>query len=113
LRVCQVITFLFGVSQVTLGDEFATPDVEFFENRIRPLLVLNCHACHSSRDRMKSGLALDSRAGLIKGGTRGPAVDFANPKASLLLKALSYKDPELAMPPVARLRNRAYEDFEE
>ena len=113
LRVCRITIFLLGLPQATLGDQFSTPNVEFFESRIRPHLVLHCHACHSSRDRMKSGLALDSRAAVLKGGSRGTVVDLANPKASILLKALSYRDPELKMPPAGRLGNRTYEDFVE
>src|SRR6266702_4240845 len=48
---------------------------EFFEKRVRPVLVEHCYACHSAQAKEpKSGLRLDSRAALVKGGARGPAV---------------------------------------
>jgi hypothetical protein len=46
-----------------------------FETKIRPVLAAKCYACHSSK--LKSpmgGLVLDTKAGLAKGGTSGPAV---------------------------------------
>ena len=48
--------------------------LEFFEKRIRPLLVEHCFACHGTGKKHKANLLLDSRAGLLKGGDTGPAV---------------------------------------
>src|SRR5262249_7191580 len=43
--------------------------VEFFEAKVRPVLVQHCHACHAAHaGKTKGGLALDSRDGLAKGG---------------------------------------------
>ncbi len=73
---------------------------EFFENRVRPLLVERCFDCHSqAADELKGGLRLDSRAALLKGGDSGPIVDEAAPENSLLVKALWGADPDLKMPP--------------
>ena len=45
---------------------------EFFEKRVRPLLVQHCYECHSAEAKeLKGGLLLDSRAGVIKGGAHG------------------------------------------
>ncbi len=49
------------------------------------------------------GLRLDTREGLFKGGTRGAAVVAGDPERSLLMRAISHQDPELQMPPTARL----------
>jgi DNA-binding GntR family transcriptional regulator/cytochrome c553 len=70
----------------------------FFESKIRPILVEHCYDCHSG-DKTKGGLALDSKAGWQKGGENGPAIVPGKPEESLLVKAVQYEDPDLAMPP--------------
>jgi mono/diheme cytochrome c family protein len=71
---------------------------DFFEARIRPVLVEHCQSCHGP-EKQKAELRLDSRAFLLKGGESGPALVPGNPESSLLLKAVSHADPDLAMPP--------------
>ena len=45
-------------------------DIDFFETKIRPVLVDHCYACHSGgAKKTEGGLRLDNRAGLFKGGT--------------------------------------------
>lgn len=72
--------------------------VEFFESRIRPLLIEHCHDCHAVDSKTQGGLALDSRTALLQGGDSGPAVVPGKPDDSLLLKAVRHLDPELKMP---------------
>ncbi|WP_390884437.1 c-type cytochrome domain-containing protein [Humisphaera borealis] len=49
----------------------AGKSLEFFENKIRPVLVEHCYQCHSAQsEKLKAGLHLDSRDGLMKGATR-------------------------------------------
>jgi cytochrome c553 len=73
---------------------------QFFENKIRPLLSAECYQCHSHQaERVKGGLYLDSREGVLKGGKTGPAIVPGHPEKSLLIRAVSYKDPDLEMPP--------------
>src|SRR5580692_1996992 len=72
---------------------------EFFEARIRPLLVNNCYSCHT-RSKL-GGLRLDSRASLIEGGKSGPAIVPGQPADSLLIKAVNQIDPKLKMPMAA------------
>jgi hypothetical protein len=76
---------------------------DFFESRVRPLLVENCHRCHSTATKQRGNLLLDSRAGLLKGGDNGPAVVPGHPERSLLIKAVGYADADLRMPPKGRL----------
>jgi hypothetical protein len=79
-------------------------DREFFETKIRPLLADNCFTCHAAANKTaQGGLQLDSRARLLKGGSRGAAVVPGKPEASLLLRAVSHNDPKLQMPPNNRL----------
>ncbi len=80
-------------------------DRDFFESRVRPILVERCHACQSARaEKLKGGLRLDSRTGLLKGGNSGkPAVVPGDPAKSPLVTAIRWKDEDLRMPPKARL----------
>src|SRR5205085_2936922 len=74
--------------------------LDFFESKIRPVLVKHCYACHSAAaGKTESGLALDTRERIRAGGDRGPAVVLRDPKASLLLAAVSHADADLKMPP--------------
>ena len=83
----------------------AAPEgIEFFENHIRPVLVKNCYKCHSQKaGKAKGELQLDTQAGLLKGGEVGPAIVPGNPKASLLIQAVSYDNGDLQMPPKTKL----------
>ncbi|MFG0316098.1 MAG: PSD1 and planctomycete cytochrome C domain-containing protein, partial [Planctomycetota bacterium JB042] len=72
--------------------------VAWFERDIRPLLAERCTKCHGER-RQRSGLRLDSRAAILAGGERGPAVVPGDPDASLLVRAVRRLDEDLAMPP--------------
>ncbi len=77
--------------------------VEFFETKIRPVLVDRCYSCHTNGIKTKGGLAVDSRHGLLKGGDSGPALVPGQPEKSLILKAIKYKDDDLKMPPKEQL----------
>jgi hypothetical protein len=78
----------------------AQADLDFFEVRIRPVLVENCYDCHSrTADKVKGGLLLDTREGLLHGGNSGPAVVPGNPDASPLIEAVRYTNEDLQMPP--------------
>jgi hypothetical protein len=78
-------------------------DLEFFETRIRPILVERCYECHSAGGKRKGGLRLDSRDGTLKGGQRGPAILPGKPEGSLLIRAVRHQDDDLKMPPRQRL----------
>lgn len=77
-----------------------TANIEFFEKKIRPVLVEHCYKCHShDAEKVKGGLLLDTRDGLLKGGDSGPAIVPGDPEKSLLIKAVRYTDENLQMPP--------------
>ncbi len=91
----------------------AAADLEFFEQRIRPVLVARCHGCHSAKVAApKGGLRLDSRAAIVSGGDSGPAIDTKQPAASLLLDAIRYSGAVAEMPPDGRLSAAVVADFE-
>src|SRR5580700_7092239 len=79
-------------------------DAEYFETAVRPLLADQCFTCHSQKaGKTKGGLRADSRQTLLAGGETGPALVPGHPEASLMIKAVSYQDPDLQMPPKKRL----------
>ena len=75
----------------------AAAEVEFFEKHIRPLLVERCHRCHGDLLDPEGGLALTSRAAILRGGISGPAAIAGDPDSSLLIRAVRHD--ELEMPP--------------
>ncbi len=70
-----------------------------FENEILPILEDNCVFCHGE-DEQESGLRLDRRVGMLKGGDSGlPAVVPGDIQKSYLLEVINHVDPDMAMPP--------------
>ena len=88
--------------------------LDFFETKVRPVLAEHCFGCHSARaDKLKGGLLLDSREGLLKGGDSGGAVVPGEPEKSRLIEAVGYGDQETAMPPKGRLPDGVVKDLEQ
>jgi mono/diheme cytochrome c family protein len=85
---------------VTTSPAISSQDLQFFESKIRPVLADRCYKCHSrDADKIKGGLMLDTREGMIHGGDTGPALTPGKPEDSLIVDAISYKDADLQMPP--------------
>jgi hypothetical protein len=75
-------------------------DTAFFKSKVEPILSERCYKCHSNAEgKTKGGLALDTRAGMMKGGDDGKIIDTANMSKSMLLTRLLSKDKEEKMPP--------------
>ncbi|MCI0455844.1 MAG: DUF1549 domain-containing protein, partial [Gemmataceae bacterium] len=94
------------------ADKAATSDqVRFFETHVRPVLAEYCFGCHGP-EKPKSGLRLDSRAGLLQGGASGePAIVPGQPEKSRLLQAVGGQDAHLKMPPKGQLAQRQVVDL--
>jgi hypothetical protein len=73
-------------------------DAGFFENKVRPILVNNCYACHSADTKPAGGLRVDDRNGLLRGGETGPAVVPGEPAKSLMLDRVRHENPRRRMP---------------
>jgi hypothetical protein len=87
--------------------------VDFFERKIRPILVKHCYSCHSKQaNKQRGGLMLDSRDGLLEGGDGGPAIVPGKPADSLLIKAVRHTSPKLKMPRDGKLPPDAILDLE-
>lgn len=80
----------------------------FFEAQVRPLLARKCLDCHGE-NKQESGLRLDSRLAILRGGESGQgAVLPDDPGRSPLLKAVR-REGGLQMPPSERDRLTAEE----
>ncbi|MFK7820219.1 MAG: PSD1 and planctomycete cytochrome C domain-containing protein, partial [Planctomycetaceae bacterium] len=100
--ICCVLSFV----STTRADE--KPD--FFEKKIRPVLVEHCYQCHSADSKsLKGGLRLDTAELTRAGGQSGPGVVPRKPGESLLLSALEYDSFE--MPPSGKLSKDVIDDF--
>lgn len=110
---CLACLGLSAIVPITLlADEVvASPaDIEFFEQKIRPVLVQHCYECHASDSKsVKGGLLLDTREATLKGGDSGPAIVPKNVNESLLISAL--RQNGLEMPPKGPLPAEIIADF--
>jgi cytochrome c553 len=87
--------------------------LEFFESKVRPVLVQHCYQCHSAKaEKLKGGLRVDGRAALLTGGDSGPAVVPGDAAKSRLVESIRYADEESAMPPKGKLPDAAIKDLE-
>ena len=74
------------------AEQVSTPtaaQLEFFEKEVRPVLADSCYKCHGPK-KQKSGLRLDSRELILKGGEVGPVVVIGKPEASRLILAINH-----------------------
>lgn len=93
---------VFGLASGAWAEEAPTPEqLEFFEKRVRPVLVEHCQKCHGSQVQ-KGGLRVDSRAALLAGGESGPAVVPGRPDEGFLVGAVEYGEV-FQMPPTGKL----------
>ena len=91
-----------ALAMLWAGNARAEKGEEFFEKKVRPILVKHCYECHASDAKeLKGGLALDSKAGWEKGGDSGPAVKPGDVDGSLLIESIRYDG--LEMPPKGKL----------
>ena len=74
----------------------APADIEFFETRVRPVLATNCYGCHGP-EKQSNSLRLDSRAGMMQGGKRGPALVSGKPEDSLLIQAVRHEGVQMPL----------------
>jgi hypothetical protein len=76
----------------------------FFDRQVRPILQEHCFKCHGDEPaKLKGGLWLKSRDGVLRGGELGPVIDLNEPEKSLLVKAIGYENEDLQMPPKGKL----------
>jgi hypothetical protein len=104
----SVVICIMPIAPTTVWSEdakTAKPNAEqldFFESKIRPLLINHCYECHGE-DEQESELRVDTLAGMLQGGLAGPSVVPGKPTSSLLVTAVRYQDNDLKMPPDKKL----------
>jgi cytochrome c553 len=86
------------IAGAALAGEADSPQVAFFEKKVRPILVSHCYNCHSADTKPAGGLRVDDRNGLLTGGNSGPAIIPGEPEKSLILERIRHKDPKKRMP---------------
>ncbi|QDU27321.1 Planctomycete cytochrome C [Anatilimnocola aggregata] len=109
-RTCRLPLFVLVALLLSLTIEglasAADPEpaaLEFFEKKVRPVLINRCYECHSSKNKEpKGGLRADSLAALLKGGETGPGVVPGKTKESLIIDAVNYGEL-YQMPPKGKL----------
>lgn len=70
-----------------------------FERDVQPIFRKHCLQCHGP-EKQESGLRLDRRAVLLRGGDiGGPAIVPGKASASFLIHVVAGKNPDLKMPP--------------
>lgn len=113
-KLLTAVSLLTGVSTWAAENtvKFDPAKVEFFEKKIRPMLVENCINCHSAENGGKGNLRVDDRNGIIEGGGRGAAIVPGHPEQSLLIKAVKHQGG-LEMPPKKQLTDEQIADLEQ
>ena len=108
LAVCCSVILLVPSAQAV---ESESSKIEFFERKIRPVLVKHCYECHSSdADLIQGGLRVDDAGAMKRGGDSGAVVSPGEPDSSLIVAALRYDGME--MPPDQPLPEKVIRDFE-
>src|SRR5688500_5010377 len=116
LRLLSISSIFLAVASVSFTSAAESTDadgIEFFEKKIRPVLVEHCYKCHSSQAKTLEGnFSLESREAILRGGEQGPAIVPGDPEKSALIRALRYEDEALQMPPDKKLPEQVIADFE-
>ncbi|MBI2806234.1 MAG: DUF1549 domain-containing protein [Planctomycetes bacterium] len=99
VRLVLLATSILGLPLCARAQEKkpSAAAVQFFETKVRPVLVANCFECHSGK-RHRGGLSLETLSALLEGGDTGPAIVPGHPEKSLLVKAI-LQEGKLKMPP--------------
>lgn len=115
-----IVVFALALGRTLAAESIPGPtpappeSLAFFESKIRPVLAAHCYQCHSAdalrAGKLKAGLLVDTRSGLLKGGESGAAVVAGDRERSLILAALRHDGFE--MPPAGKLPDQVIADFE-
>ncbi len=102
MRTWILLPTLLCATSVVGQDDSAS--AKLYEEKIGPILAARCFKCHGPEaPKAKGGLRLDTREAALKGGDTGPALVPGKPGESLLVKAVTWDDPDLQMPPKEKM----------
>ncbi|HWL07958.1 MAG TPA: DUF1549 domain-containing protein, partial [Planctomicrobium sp.] len=90
MTVCIAV---FGIATAQ-----ASPEEEYFETNIRPLLAKRCFECHGEK-RQESDVRMDRKVGVFGAGAGGPLVLPGKVDSSRLWQVILHTDDDVQMPP--------------
>jgi hypothetical protein len=104
-----------GAPRLLEKPDVSAAGLEVFEKHVRPVLIDRCYKCHSETEgsKVKGGLRLDTREGLLRGGDSGKVIVPGEPARSLLITAVGYHDQTIQMPPKEPLSREQVAYFEQ
>ena len=104
--ILPIILLVFTpVGTAAAAQDSPAAEAEFFEAKIRPLLVQRCVKCHGS-EKVSGELRIDSRQAILQGGDRGPAMIPGDAGESLIIQAVQGTNDDLSMPPAGSPSSR-------
>lgn len=109
LAFCVTILYAINSAHGQGEVKFSDQQLEFFETKVRPLLVDKCYQCHGNdSESLEGGLSLASRKSMLAGGDSGPAIAPGKPNESLIIDAINYGEI-YQMPPDSKLASEEIE----
>ena len=96
-------------SGTLFAEEPSAEQIEFFEAKIRPLLINRCFECHGN-GQSKGGLSLENRESFQKGSDAGAIVEPGKPDESSLIEAIRHTGTS-KMPPKQKLSDAEIADL--
>jgi len=98
-----LIPLSLSAQEKSESPKFTDQQLEYFENKVRPILVERCYDCHGPEsDPIEGGLSVNSRNAIIAGGDTGPAITPGHADQSLLIDAINYGEV-YEMPPDTKM----------
>ena len=97
----SLVGVLCFASRAALAAEPLPPAAERkidFARDVKPVLVKHCWSCHSEK-KHESGLRLDGRDAVLRGGDLGKVVVLGKSAQSRLIQLVAGVDPDSVMPP--------------
>src|SRR6185503_2240843 len=114
MRNCMISAVFCALAMALMARADSPEQIEFFEKRVRPILIERCYECHSAEaKKLKAGFRVDSRDALLKGGESAkPSIVPGEPEQSQLIEAVRWSNPDLQMPPKTKLPDAQIADLE-
>ncbi|MEM6692402.1 MAG: DUF1549 domain-containing protein [Planctomycetota bacterium] len=89
-----------GTQGAAANSQFTVREVQFYEQKVQPILANNCLSCHGA-GRVRGGLQLTSHSSLVRGGNSGSVINKRSLDDSMLLQVVQSG----SMPPRGKLSN--------
>lgn len=98
LRSSRMRLAVMWMCAISIAGQTQAQEINF-EETIAPIFESNCLHCHGE-DEQESGLRLDSRNSMLRGGDSGLATIVpGQPERSYLMDVVNHVDEDMAMPP--------------